>query len=162
MLLWQFYLYNHKLSTPDPAHPQQEHFFFYQPKLNAGVAAAAPVVTDGPNVVQTGFTVQDNTPTSQNFTCKVTLKNVGKAKAVGVQVHVRPYRGQPVGDVDMGRTVLTPVSDDSAIAQFGQWLEFPDLTPGESSTQTVVFVKQVGGNYGTNPSPEIFFEVEKK
>lgn len=160
MLVWQAYQYNQKISAPDVQHPTDGHYFFYQPNPHA--AAAAPVVTDGPDVEQTAFSVADNTPTTSNFTCSVTLKNKGKAKAVNVQVRVRPYRGQPVGDTDMGRTAITPISDDSAMGQFGQWVDFPDLAPGESSTQSVMFVKQVGGNYGNNPSPEVMFSPEKK
>jgi len=158
MLIWQAYQYNQKISAPDPQHPTDAHYFFYQPNPHA---AAAPVVSDGPNVVQAAFSIQDNTPTTSNFTCNVTLKNTGKAKALNVQVRVRPYRGQPMGDTDMGRTAIVPVSDDSTLGQFGQWLEFPDLAPGESSTQSVMFVKQAGGNYGNNPSPEILFSPEK-
>jgi hypothetical protein len=158
MLFWEAYQYNQSISTPDPLHPTQEHFFFYQPTKGA---AAAPVVSDGPHVVQSAFSVTEDT-TGPNFTCRVTLKNTGKAKAVNVQVRVRPYRGQPFGNTDMGSVSPLPVSDDSAIAQFGQWVEFPDLAPGESSTQTVTFMKQIGGNYGNNPTPEILFAPEKK
>jgi hypothetical protein len=161
MLLWQFYQYNQKISTPDPQHPTQEHFFFYQPK-RGGDAANAPVVTDGPNVVQAAFQIHDNTPTTSNFTCDVTLKNTGKTKAINVQVRVRPYRGQAAGDLDNGRANITPISDDSPLSQFGQWVDFPDLAPGESNTQSVTFVKQLDGNYGYNPTPEILFEPEKK
>jgi hypothetical protein len=161
MLLWQAYQYNQRLSAPDPQHPTDAHYFFYQPNPHAN-AAAAPAVADGPDVEQTAFSVEDNTPTSSNFTCSVTLKNKGKAKAINVQVRVRPYRGQPVGDLDTGRADLRPVDENSALSQFGQWVEFPDLAPGESSTQTVMFVKQVDGNYGNNPSPEVMFSPEKK
>jgi hypothetical protein len=159
MLLWQFYLYNQKISTPDPQHPTQEHYFFYQPKAGA---PAVPVTHDGPDVEQTAFRVEDDTPAPGNLTCHVTLKNDGKAKAINVQVRVRPYRGTIAGDVDMGRADLKPIGDDTAMSQFGQWVDFPDLAPDESSTQSVTFMKQAGGNYGHNPSPEIIFQAEKK
>jgi len=159
MMLWEAYQYNEKISQPDAQHPTDGHYFFYQP--NPQAAAAAPVNLDGPVVEQTSFTVQDNNPTTSNFTCNVTLKNKGKTKATDVQVRVRPYRGQPIGDVDMGRTDTKPIDDDSAMAQFGQWVDFPDLAPGESFTQSVTFVKQAGGNYGDNPTPEITYSPEK-
>ncbi len=159
MLLWQFYQYNQKVSTPDPLHPTQQHFFFYPPKVGA---KAAPMDHNGPFVEQTAFNVLNNSPTPATFTCRVTLKNVGHAKAVNVQVRVRPYRGQPIGDVDMGRTALKPVDDGSPISPYGQWIDFPDLPPGESSTQSATFVKQAGGNFGANPSPEISYSAEKK
>lgn len=160
MLLWQFYLYNQKVSTPDPAHPTQDHYFFYQPSTKPG--AAAPVDHDGPFVEQTAFSVSDNTPSSVSFTCHITLKNTGKAKAIDVQARVRPYRGTIAGDVDMGRTLIVPLDENSAMSQFGQYVSFPDLAPDESNTQDVVFMKQVGGHYGKNPTPEIIYEPEKK
>jgi hypothetical protein len=159
MLLWQFYQYNEKLSTPDPQHPTQEHFFFYMPNPHA---KAAPVEHEGPFVEQVAFRVQDNTPTTVNFTCFVTLKNNGKAKATNVQARVRPYRGTIAGDLDAGHNSLTPIDENSAMSQYGQWIDFPDLAPGESSTQSVVLLKQAGGNYGQNPSPEVIYEPEKK
>lgn len=163
MLIWQFYSYNQQLSTPDPQHPTQEHFFFYQPSHAA--AAATPVTHDGPYVVQTGFRVQDSTPTDTSFTCHVTLKNTGKAKATGVQVCVRPYRGALDYDPDSGESkgARPGLQDDSSSrASVSQWVSFPDLAPGESSTQSAVFMKDGASIYGINPQPEITFQPEKK
>jgi hypothetical protein len=158
MLLWQFYLYNNKLSQPD-AQPKQEHYFFYQHVATA----AAPVEHEGPFVEQTDFSVEDNTPTSASFTCHVTLKNIGKGKATNVEVSVRPYRGAFVSDVDDGsRNDNKAIDDNSPLAQVSQWVEFPDLDPGESKTESVVFLKQGSSNYGTNPKPEVIYEPEKK
>ncbi len=160
MLIWQFLSFNQKLDTPDPQHPTQNHFFFYQPSHAA--AAATPVVHDGPYVVQTSFRVEDNTPSDTSFTCHVTLKNSGKTKATNVQVCVRPYRGTLDGDVDVGPNVNKPIKDDSPRAQINQWVSFPDLAPGESSTQSAVFMKQGASEYGVNPRAEISFTPEKK
>jgi hypothetical protein len=161
MLLWQFYLYNQKLSAPDPAHPDRAHFFFYMPSKAAGTKGV-PGAHDGPYVEQTAFSVSDNTPTSGSFTCHVTLKNTGKAKAIDVEVRVRPFRGTSLNDVEDDKGETPPMDDNSPMAQFGQYVAFPDLAPGESSTQDAVFIKQPGGNYGKNPSPEIIYAPEKK
>jgi hypothetical protein len=165
MLLWQFYDYNKKISTPDPAHPTQDHYFFYMPKPGGAQAAAGgPAEHDGPFVEQTGFTIEDNTPTSVSFTCHVTLKNTGKAKATGVQVEVRPYRGTLISDGDDGgaRNSTATLPDTDPLAQISQWVTFPDLDPGESSTQSAVFMKQGSHEYGSNPKAEVVFEPEKK
>ena len=100
-------------------------------------------------------------PATGSFTCKVTLKNLGHAKAAGVQVSVRPFRGTRTGDEDVGQSPYHTRSDNSALAQFGQWLNLPDLGPGESSTQSVIFLSRPGVEPGSNPSPEITFTSEK-
>jgi hypothetical protein len=165
MVVWEAYAYNAKLSKPDPAHPTQDHYFFYMPKASGDqAAAAAPSEQTGPSVEQTGFTIEDNTPSSSAFTCHVTLKNTGKAKAVGVSVRVRPYHGTLLSNADDGgaRNSDEILPEDSPLAQVSQYVTFPDLAPGESSTQSAVFTKQGSHEYGTNPKPEITFEPEKK
>jgi hypothetical protein len=162
MLVWQFYDYNKKISTPDPNHPAQDHYFFYMPKAGSGGAAAAAAEHDGPYVEQTDFRVEDGVPTSVSFTCHVTLKNIGKAKATGVEVCVRPFRGTQVYDDTSARNDNKVLPDDSPLAQISQWVTFPDLAPGESSTQSAVFMRANTSDYGENPKPEIIYEPEKK
>ena len=165
MVVWEAYDYNEKLAKPDPAHPTQDHYFFYMPKAGGDQnAAGATTGQAGPFVEQTNFTVEDNTPSTVSFTCHVTLKNTGKAKAVAVSVQVRPYRGTLLHDGDSGdsRNSDATVPDASPLGQVSQWVTVPDLAPGESSTQSVVFMKQGTHEYGTNPQAEIVFEPEKK
>jgi len=159
MLLWQFYSYNKGLDQEAIDHPQQEHFWF----TNSVAAPAAPTQahSDGADVQQTGFSVEDNAPGAGSFTCHVTLKNKGNAKAVAVQVSVRPYRGITRGDEDVGHTDMSILSDSDPISQFGQWVAFPDLAPGESSTQDVIFISRTDVRPGANPNPEIQFQTEK-
>ena len=159
MLLWQFYDYDQGFKQAAIDHPQQEHFWF----TNSVAAPAAPTQAhrDGADVRQTGFSVTDNAPGAGSFTCHVTLKNEGNAKAVGIQVSVRPYRGITRGDEDVGHTDMSILSDDDPISQFGQWVSFPDLAPGESNTQDVIFIGRTDVRPGTNPNPEIQFQTEK-
>jgi len=159
MLLWQFYTYNQGLKDA-ATHPQQEHFFFFHTNTVAA-AAPAPVARDGADVEQTGFSVRDNTPGAGSFTCQVTLKNVGNAKATGVQISVRPYRGISLGDEDVGHTTPGVLSDSDPISQIGEWVTFADLAPGESSTRNVVFLSRGDVKPGTNPNPDITFQSEK-
>ena len=160
MLLWQFYSYNQGLKEAALEHPKQEHFWFTNSVASAPTAPTQPK-RDGADVQQTGFSVEDNAPSRGSFTCHVTLKNKGNAKAVGVQVSVRPYRGITKGDVDVGHTDMSILSDSDPISQFGQWVAFPDLAPGESSTRDVIFVSRNDVVPGTNPNPEIQFQTEK-
>jgi hypothetical protein len=160
MLLWQFYTYNGKIEEA-AAQPKQEHFFFYQPTVASEKAAAA--IHDGPYVEQTNFTVEDNTPNNTAFTCHVTLKNTGKAKATSVSVCVRPFRGTALFDPDSAqRNDTKMLPDDSPRGMINQWVTFPDLDPGESSTQSAVFMKNGTGAYGNNPKAEIVYLPEKK
>jgi hypothetical protein len=162
MLLWQFYDYNQGLKEASVEHPTQQHFWFTNSVATAP-GAPAQAHRDGPDVQQTGFSVENNAPSTGNFTCHVTLKNVGNAKAVGVQVSVRPYRGITLDDQDEGhaRPADVTLSDSDPISQFGQWVTFPDLAPGESSTQKVFFLSRTDVIPGTNPNPEIQFQKEK-
>jgi len=158
MLLWQFYDYDQGFKQAAIEHPQQEHFWFTNSV--AAPAASTQAHRDGADVQQTGFSVEDNAPSTGSFTCHVTLKNSGNAKAVGIQISVRPYRGITRGDEDVGHTDMSTLSDDNPISQFGQWVAFPDLAPGESSTQNVVFTSRTDVRPGANPNPEIQFQTE--
>jgi hypothetical protein len=162
MLLWQFYTYDQGLTRAEVEHPTQQHFWFTN---SAAAAPAAPTkaLANGAVVQQTGFSVENNAPSAGSFTCHVTLKNVGNAKAVGVQVSVRPYRGITLDDQDVGhaRPAAVTLSDSDPISQYGQWVSFPDLAPGESGTQNAVFLSRTDVIPGTNPNPEIQFQTEK-
>jgi hypothetical protein len=176
LLLWQFYSYNQGLTQQAIDSPQQKQFWYTNAMANPHPGPTAPVVHDhGAYVEQTAYTVEENSPGNGNFTIHVTLKNVGNAKATGVQIHVRPYRGMRLGNEDAGNSPLTILDDDAPLSQFGQWVDFPDLAPGESSTQSVVFLDQpnatpvvpgvtptgVPGQAPKELKPEIVFSSEK-
>jgi len=142
MLLWQFYSYDQGLHQQALEHPQQTRFFFFH--TNSAQVVAPPVQKEGPDVQQVGYTVESNAPAVGSFTVHVTLKNMGKAKAAGVQIHVRPYRGMRLGDEDVGNSPLRILPEDDPLSQYGEWVSFPDLAPGESSSQSVVFLDHQG------------------
>jgi len=142
MLLWQFYTYNESLKRQAIDHPRQTQFFFIH--TNAALVVAAPVQQTGPDVQQVGYSIEGSTPSDGNFTIHATLKNVGKTKAVAVQLHVRPYRGMRLGDEDVGNSPLRILPEDDPLSQYGTWVSFPDLAPGESNTQSVIFLDHQG------------------
>jgi len=161
MLLWQFYSYDQGVKEASIAHPQQTQFIF----LPSNAAPVSPTQGhhEGPNVQQTAYSVEENTPSTGSMTCHVTLKNLGNAKAVGVQVMVRPYRGTRTDDEDVGRNTvtITLLDDNDPSARLTAWLSFPDLAPGESSTQSAIFFSRSGLKPGPNLNPEILFQTEK-
>jgi hypothetical protein len=142
MLIWQFYDYNKGLDQAAIDHPEQTHFYFFH--TNAAPVAPTPAQVNGADVQQTHYAIENNVPANGNFTIHVTLKNVGNAKALGVQVHVRPYRGMRLGDEDVGNSTLRILPDDDPLSQYGEWVPFPDLAPGESNTQSVIFLSHQG------------------
>jgi hypothetical protein len=160
MLCWQMYSCNAKIEKRAEEHPGPTQFFAYQ--SNASSAVQPKPVYHGAAVQQIAFIVEPNTPANGQFTCEVTIKNVGTAKATNIQMNVRPYRGIMNADEDVSRTDVKPIDDSNRLAQISEWLTFPDLAPGEKSTQTVSFVDQAGVKPGKNPDPEIQFEAEKK
>jgi len=137
-------------------HPEQKQFFFTPPP-----GQAAPVVPSAnADVQQTAFAVQEETPPG-NFTCTVTVQNVGSKKAENVQVRVRPYRGSSTGSTELGHGRFHLLDENDPLSQMGSWVSFPDLAPGASATQSVVFLNQFNVNPGKNPKPEITFETAK-
>jgi hypothetical protein len=141
------------------AEKTQQHFFFSHPPEQKMMSAVA--TNPNADVEQVGFTVDADTPSQGNFTCNVTLKNIGGKTATGVQVAVRPFRGGHFGNDNVGRAPAGILSDNDPLAQQETWVAFPDLAPGEQSTQSVIFLQQVGITPGNNPRPEIDFQTAK-
>lgn len=162
MLIWQFSSYNHAVVQQAIDHPKPAHYFFdgssQQPDSVAPSLRAA-------NVQQIGFLTQNDTPSAGSFTAQVILKNVGNTKATGVQVFVRPYRGILVNPNGRQRSNddfnTLPLSENDPLSQFGQWVTFPDLDPGQENTQNVIFLSRSGIGPGKNPQPQIIFETER-
>ena len=158
MLLWQFYNYNQGMTQDAIEHPKPEHYFFPH-KTAAAATAPTEVHHSGAFVHQVGFVTRKDTPAPGNFTCEVTLKNDGDAKATDVEVHVRPFKGIMLGDED--ETALKPLPDSDPASQLGQWVTFPDIAPGQSASETVIFLNHGVLTPGSNPDPEIVFESAK-
>jgi hypothetical protein len=159
MLLWQFVSYNQSMTQQAVQHPAQTQFIF----LHTNAPAAAPGMSHSntADIKQSDFTVQPNTPSTFNYTCVITLKNVGHAPATGIQVWVRPYRGTSNYDEDIGQQRTRVLDDHDPISMLGDWLSFPDLAPGESATRTDVFLNRTDAKPGSNPNPQIIFETVK-
>ena len=157
-LLWEFYNYNQGLSQQAIDHPTQQHFYFLH--TNAPPVTVAQV-RDAPDIIQTSFTVTPDTPAKGSFTCNVTLKNVGTKPATGIQICVRPFRGANFNDPDVGGPRGGILDDDDPISMISDWLSFPDLGPGQSSTRTDVFLARPGIPTGVNPKAQIIFETAK-
>jgi hypothetical protein len=158
MLVWQSYTYETNLEKVNDAQPQ--HFFF-DPSRDQKPAAADPNL-HAADVRQTGYSVTNN-PVSKSFVCHVVLTNKGNARAVGIQVFVRPFRGALVNGARNGDGELPHrLSDNDPLAQQGQSVEAPDLAPGESCTVSATFfMSRSDVQPSSNPNPQITFETEK-
>jgi hypothetical protein len=162
MLCWQFYSYNASLDREQVEHPKQQQFFFYNTNTNTNPAIPNTPRVAGADLRQVLYTVEINKPSTGQFTCHVTIKNVGNGPAKDVQVWVRPYRGTFVGDEDNGHSYNSgPLSDADPAAQFGEWLHFPDLGPGESASRDITFFGRGDLRPGNNPNPQILFSKDK-
>ncbi len=140
----------------------QKHFFFSHPPA-APKQFFLPSQSPNADVQQISFVVHPDTPYQGQFTCDVTVKNMGGKKAIGVQVAVRPFRGAMRGDDNLGGRTggFSMVKDNDPLAQQTSWLTFPDLAPGAQGTQSAVFLGQPNVTPGKNPKPEIDFQNAK-
>lgn len=157
MLAWQFYSFNEGIKRKAIEHPTQEHFFFNNQLPQPGQATAV-TQTHGADVRQVKYTAENNTPYTGSFTVHITLKNFGDTKAMGVQIAVRPYRGGMT--INRGEEDTTPLNESNPLSDFSQWVNFPDLAPGESSTQTAIFADRESIEPGPNKDPKIVFAAE--
>jgi hypothetical protein len=168
MLIWEFNSYNQHATEEAIAHPAQTHFFYYNTNV-APLTPPPPRIPDGPYVKQITTSVERNQPSQGNFIYLVTLKNVGNAKAVGVQVLVRPFAGADTSNEDGGDSsavhhpggAATAPTNYNPMADYGAWITFPDLAPGQSDTESTVFLEHAGSDPGGNPAPQILFKSEK-
>jgi cell division protein FtsI/penicillin-binding protein 2 len=154
MLIRQAYVYEANLEKERASKPQ--HFFFNTPTDTKPAVDPNLQVAD---VQQTAYSITSN-PLAKNFTCHITLTNKGNAKAVNVEIFIRPFRGSFSGGSERDR-VSVPISDNDPRAQLGQSIEGPDLAPGQSCTVTATFMSQPGVNPNPNSHPQITFETQK-
>ena len=164
VLIWQFIDYNSSVDKQAEAHPVQAHFYFYNTNT-APVHAAGPRMESG-DVQQIRYWAEPGKPSGGMFTAHVFLKNMGKTTATAVQILVRPYRGIQMGnDTSDGfhhrGAQSGTLSDSDPLSQFGQWVSFPDIPPGETVTEDVVFTARPGYALGNNPNPQIIFSGDK-
>jgi len=153
MLAWQFYNYNNQVAALSESHPEQHYFY------NPG-PIASQTAPKGPDIRQIAYTVTPNSPQPGSFTVQFTVKNVGNITATSIQVKVRPYRGMILGDQDNplpGGGGTGPVSDNDPISQYGQWVALPDLAPGQSSSNSMVFADQPNMTPTDGPKLDIIF-----
>jgi hypothetical protein len=158
ILIKQFYDYNQNLAAAPVAAPQ--HFFYNMANAPETAPAVVAPSLHAADVRQENYAAVVNADTS-SCTATIVLKNYGNARATGIECEVRPYRGAIVGQDELGRQIMHPLSDSNALAQIAQWVTFPDLDPGEESTQTLTFFSQPGFRPGANPDPQIIFQTAK-
>ena len=141
---------------------EKKRQYFFVPPINAPKPASTPAPpVIGADVRQVSFTTKLNTPGTGSFTCYMTVRNVGLSPATSIRAYMRPYRGAGYGDLDIGTKKFHILKDTEPLSQYGAWVTFPDLKPGESNTQSAVFYDHPNVKAGYNPNPEINFETAK-
>lgn len=117
-----------------------------------------PPISPDADVRQIGYSVKGHSPTQ--FEAIITLKNVGGGTAAGVQIFVRPFRG---GDNSKNPGMDSTTPEDSPDSQYGEWVSFPDLAPGQEATQPFDFNARPehGISPGGNDDPKIIWVTKK-
>ena len=161
MLVRQFWQSDQQQQAEAEARPPTQQHFFFVPPPTPHALPSPPQPTPGPAVHQTRFVVHADTPGQGSFTCDVTLVNEGETIAHNVQIYVRPYRGVRQGVDVLGHSNYKLLPDDDPLSQYGVWITFPDLKPGEAVTESTVFLNHPNILPGFNPDPQIVFEAPK-
>jgi hypothetical protein len=143
------------VARQNQAGPAPPAHYFYQAPSNQ------PAPNPKADVQQVRYVVQAETPPG-NFTCQVTLKNVGGEVARDVQVEVRPFLGGHTGSDNMGHIPYAILSETDPLSQISNDLAFPDLEPGQESTESLVFMEHLNVEPGNNPKAQISFLSGKK
>lgn len=159
MGLWEFHNYNRGLDAEAEAKGPPQHYLFLPPSTKPTPVSMKH--EDGADIVQTRFWVEYDKPTPGSFLCHVMIKNVGNARATGIQVKVRPFRGVSNYNEDGGTQHPITLDDSDPTSMISDFLSFPDLDPGQSETGDVSFLDVPIFKPGKNPSPTIYFQTVK-
>jgi hypothetical protein len=146
-----FYDFNSKVSAT-PAVPEQ-HWF--PPGMPGSEPAAKPNVAD----VRLIHYVPHVAPGAMSFTADVVVQNFGMKKATGIQVRVQPY----VGNTENSKTAPGPdeipnLSGGDPMVNVFQWVDFPDLAPGATSTQTITLSRRSDADPAQSFKPQVVFQ----
>jgi hypothetical protein len=158
MLIKQCHDYTEAQIKEGELNPPRQYFFTAPPPAPP---APPPPPAAGGDVRQISFKSEEGTPGPGSFTCLVTLRNEGLQTARSIQVRVRPYRGVKYGTDGEGHVGYTLLQETDPLSQYGTWIGFPDLKPGETATESAVFLDRPNVSAGFNPQPEITFETAK-
>ena len=139
------------LAPPPPVAPEK-HWF------PAPLPSSTTTTSAGADVRMTHY-IESNAGISL-FNVAVTLKNFGQKKATGVQIKIFPYTiGRDMDPNVHGPDEMPVTHGQGDILQTAsQDITFPDIAPGDSSTQTVSLpMRSDGDPSDSQPKPEIQF-----
>ena len=141
------------LAPPPKVVPEKHWFPAPLPSANAASSASA-------DVRMTHYI--ESSAGISTFNVEVTLKNFGRKKATGVQIKIFPYTVGSDTNVEPhvhgpDEMPLTHGQGDILQTAF-QYITFPDIAPGDSSTQTVSLPNRSDADPSdSQPKPEIQF-----
>lgn len=150
-----FYDYNSSLDKQATAQVEQHAF---APPLPGAQPPAAP--SQNADVRQVSY-IPTETPMSSQFTAMLTIKNFGGKTATNIQVRVQPYITSVDSSKQVGPDEILNPSTTDQMANVFQWVEFPDLAPGQTATQTLTFPLRPDAEPRTRFEPKITFDTVK-
>jgi hypothetical protein len=129
ILVGAFYMFQSITAVAPPPVPEK-HWF---PPPMPGSAAASPNAD-----VRLIHYVPHVAPGAMTFTVDVVIKNFGQKKATGVQVCIQPYVGnKDTNPAQPGPDEIPAQPGGDPMANVTQWVNFSDIGPGETATQTI-------------------------
>ena len=140
--------------TPPPPPVAEQHWF--PPPLPGSAPTASPDAD-----VRLIHYVPKVQPDATSFTADVTVKNFGQKKATGIEVRVQPYVGTADDKKAPGPDEMPNQPGGDPMANVFQWVEFPDVGPGETATQTITLPMRSDAVPAEEFKPQVVFQTVK-
>jgi hypothetical protein len=142
------------VTTPPP--PPEKHWF--PPPLPGSTAPTSAPDAD----VRLIHYVPHIAPGATTFTADVIIKNFGQKKATAIQVRVQPYVGnRDTNPAQPGPDEIPAMPGGDPMANVVQWVDFPDLGPGETATQSITLTMRSDADPAQSFVPKVVFQTVK-
>jgi hypothetical protein len=98
-------------------------------------------------------------PGAMTFTSDVVIKNFGSKKATAIQVLIQPYVGNKDSiPAQPGPDEIPAQPGGDPMANITQWVDFSDLGPGETATNSVTFPMRSDADPAQAFKPKVTFQ----
>jgi hypothetical protein len=153
ILIGAFYMFQSVMTPPPPPVPEK-HWF--PPPLPGSTAPTASANAD----VRLTHYILHLQPGAMSFTADVVIQNFGQKKATGIEVSVQPYVGnRDTNPKQPGPDEIPAQAGGDPMANVLQSVDFADLGPGETATQTFTLpVRSDADPAQTALKPKVIFQ----
>ena len=98
-------------------------------------------------------------PGAMTFTSDVIIKNFGSKKATAIQVLVQPYASDQSSNPNApGPDEIPQQQNGDPMASITQWVDFSDLGPGETATNSLTFPMRSDASPAEAFKPKVTFQ----